>query len=589
MEMMLIIGVIAYLIGCINPAIIIGNITNIDIRKEGSCNPGASNVLRVMGWKAALITVTSEVLIGYLAAILGKQMEGYMGTMVAFALVLIGHAFPAFYKFKGGNVVAVAFGAAFALNFPSAMLVLMVGFIVMLSTMKMSIGALSAALAYPMLICIYLPNQHIIIYFALGVAAFVMLMNVSAIKRLLKRAEPDITINVREKLLSTDYLRINPAKANSDKSTDSPFAQHVEVNDSNNEASGEPEPMDYYDGVKIPKLPKDKKFKIGVIGNGSFGTAMANLLVHNGYDVMLYGRDKEAIEKMKETNMNEKYLPYVLLSSKIKYTNNISTAVKGRKFVVMAVPTQQFRAVAKKVAKYIEKDTIVVNLAKGIEQGSTDRLSQIADEVLPKQAYVALSGPTHAEEIVRNYPSSIVAASTDAKAAKLVQDVFMNDRLRVYTQDDLVGVELAGALKNVIAIATGICDGMKFGANARAALMTRAIHEIERMGKVLGAKEQTFAGLAGIGDLMVTCTTNLSRNRRCGLFIGFGLDVDEAVKKVGSTVEGFFTAEAVCELADKENIDMPICQLTNKVLKGELEISEAFETLMARPKKDEKE
>lgn len=587
MVMMIIIGVMAYLIGCVNPAIIISNLSKIDIRKEGSGNPGTSNVLRVMGWKAALISLIAEILVGYVAVLLGKQIEGYQGAALAFALVLVGHAFPAFYKFKGGNVIAVAFGSAFALNFPSAILALLVGVIFMLSTMKMSLGAISAAFVYPFLIWLYLPNQTYLLYFTIGISVFVILMYIPAIKRLLKRTEPDITINLKEKLLSVDYMRINYTNMGEDKSTDSPVAQHVAGGISQSEQ--EPEPTDFYKDVKIPKLPKDKKYKIGVIGNGSFGTAMANLLVHNGYDVTLYGRNKEAIDKMKETNMNEKYLPYVLLSNKIKYTNNLSTAVKGRKIVVMAVPTQQFRAVSKKVAKFIEKDTIIVNLAKGIEQGSTDRLSQIAEEVLPKQAYVALSGPTHAEEIVRNYPSSIVAASKDAESAKLIQDVFMNDRLRVYTQDDLIGVELAGALKNVIAIATGICDGMKFGANARAALMTRAIHEIERMGKVLGAKDATFAGLAGIGDLMVTCTTNLSRNRRCGLFIGIGLDVDEAVKRVGSTVEGFFTAEAVCELADKENIDMPICQLTNKVLKGELEINEAFETLMARPKKDEKE
>ena len=587
MVMMIIIGVMAYLIGCVNPAIIIGNISKIDIRKEGSGNPGTSNVLRVMGWKAALISLIAEIIVGYSAVLIGKQIEGYQGAAIAFALVLVGHAFPAFYKFKGGNIIAVAFGAAFGLNFPSAILTLLVGMIVMLSTMKMSLGAISAAVVYPFLIWLYLPNQKYLLYFTIGFSVFVILMCIPVIKKLLKRTEPDITINLKEKLLSVDYMRINYTNMGEDKSTDSPVAQHVAGNI--HQPEQEPEPTDFYKDVKIPKLPKDKKYKIGVIGNGSFGTAMANLLVHNGYDVTLYGRNKEAIDKMKETNMNEKYLPYVLLSDKIKYTNNLSTAVKGRKIVVMAVPTQQFRAVSKKVAKFIEKDTIIVNLAKGIEQGSTDRLSQIAEEVLPKQAYVALSGPTHAEEIVRNYPSSIVAASKDAESAKLVQDVFMNDRLRVYTQDDLIGVELAGALKNVIAIATGICDGMKFGANARAALMTRAIHEIERMGKVLGAKDATFAGLAGIGDLMVTCTTNLSRNRRCGLFIGIGLDVDEAVKRVGSTVEGFFTAEAVCELADKENIDMPICQLTNKVLKGELEINEAFETLMARPKKDEKE
>jgi len=344
--------------------------------------------------------------------------------------------------------------------------------------------------------------------------------------------------------------------------------------------------MDYYAGQEIPDLG-DKKCSIAVLGNGSFGTAIANMLVYKGHDVILYGRNKEAIELMKKRRMNDHYLPYVILSDKIEYTSDLKKAVKDRKIVVFAIPAQKFREVSSKCAKYMDKDAIAVNLAKGIEQKTLKRLSEVAAETLPGKVYVALSGPSHAEEIVRNFPAGVVVASQDKEAAEFVQDVFMSEQFRVYTQEDMIGVEIAGAVKNVIAITTGISDGMKLGSNARAALMTRAIHEIRRLGDALGANHETFSGLSGIGDLIVTCSTNLSRNRRCGLLIGLGLEAEDAVSRVGSVVEGFYTAEAVCQLADKYNVEMPICKATYKVLQGQLEPMKAVRMLMSREKKDE--
>ena len=229
----------------------------------------------------------------------------------------------------------------------------------------------------------------------------------------------------------------------------------------------------------------------------------------------------------------------------------------------------------------------MVNLAKGIEKKTLLRMSEVAAETIPGVTYVALSGPTHAEEIVRNAPAGIVAASADAEAAQAIQDAFMSEQLRIYTQDDMVGVEIAGAVKNVIAIATGISDGMKLGSNARAALMTRSIHEIKRLGLALGANPETFSGLSGIGDLIVTCSTNLSRNRRCGLLIGLGLEAKDAVERVGSVVEGYYTADAVCDLAKKLDVDMPVCKVTRAVLKGKTAPEDAVKQLMSRSKKDE--
>ena len=214
------------------------------------------------------------------------------------------------------------------------------------------------------------------------------------------------------------------------------------------------------------------------------------------------------------------------------------------------------------------------------------RLSEIAAETIPSATYVALSGPSHAQELVRNLPAS-VSTSRNKAAAEYIQDVFMTDKFRIYTQEDITGVEVSGAVKNVIAITTGISDGMKLGSNARAALMTRAVHEIKRLGTAMGADPETFSGLSGIGDLIVTCSTNLSRNRRCGLLIGLGLEPEDAVKRVGSVVEGFYTAEAVVELAEKYDVEMPICTVTNNILKGDLAPEKALNLLMSRSKKDE--
>jgi glycerol-3-phosphate dehydrogenase len=314
---------------------------------------------------------------------------------------------------------------------------------------------------------------------------------------------------------------------------------------------------------------------------------MANLIVHNGHRVIIYGRNRAALEAMKETRVNSRYLPGALLSDRLEYTNELGEAVSGRDIVVFAVPAQTFRQVSSNASAYLKEGTIVVNLAKGIEKNTLKRMSEVAAETIPQARYVALSGPTHAEEIVMNAPAGIVAVSTDTEAAKTVQDTFMSEQLRVYTQEDMVGVEIAGAVKNVIAIATGVSDGMNLGNNARAALMTRSIHEIKRLGSALGANQETFSGLSGIGDLIVTCSTDLSRNRRCGLLIGSGLKAEEAVEKVGSVVEGYYTADAVCELAQKLDVEMPVCKVTQAVLNGELPPDKAVKALMSRDKKDE--
>ena len=638
---LVIIGLIAYALGNINPSIIIGKIYGVDIRKEGSGNAGTTNTIRVIGLTAGLICLAVDIFKAFAAVTIGYNMGDVNGSMVAFACVVLGHCFPALWKFKGGKGVAAAFGAALALNWPSAIAAFFVAAIMLLITRRMSVGSIAAALAYPVLIWYYEPEC---LYFAIGAAVFLLIMHISNITRLSKGQEKALTFGHRTladrgKPVETETDHSEAAAEEPDdieadtimdtgaesetgtaaeisvadnplteeelqelgedvtafedmESGESPIAadatqEPVLVKAQTQEAvRPEPEPMDYYAGTVIPDLGDDA-CRIAVIGNGSFGTAMANLLVYNGHDVTLYGRNSGAIELMKEHRMNDHYLPYVILSERINYTSNLEEALKGKSIVVFAVPTQQFRAVSAACAEYLEEGVIVVNLAKGIEQKTLMRLSEIASETIPSATYVALSGPSHAEEIVRNFPAGVVVCSKNKAAAEHVQDVFMSEKFRVYTQDDMTGVEIAGAVKNVIAIATGISDGMKLGSNARAALMTRAIHEIKRLGSAVGADPETFSGLSGIGDLIVTCSTNLSRNRRCGLLIGLGLEPEDAVKRVGSVVEGYYTAEAVCDMAEKYDIEMPICIVTNSILKGELEPEEALHMLMSRNKKGE--
>ena len=620
---LIIIGVIAYALGNINPSIIISRLFyGIDIRKEGSGNAGTTNTIRVIGLTAGLICLAIDILKGFAAVTIGYNMGGVYGSMTAFALVVLGHCFPAAWGFKGGKGVACAFGSAIALSWPSAIAAFFIAGLFLALTRRMSIGSLAAVISFPALVWYYDTEYF---YFAIGIAAFLVLMHISNIIRLSRGEEKALTVGhkerkgsspgsdseksgsvsktaseespiaVAEKPLTEEELKRLGADAQlveDLESGESPVAADATqepglVGAQTQEAiRPEPEPVDYYAGTEIPDLGDDK-CKIAVIGNGSFGTAMANLLVYKGHDVTLYGRNKAAMELMKQHRMNDHYLPYVILSDRIKYTSDLKKAVKGKSIVVFAVPTQQFREVSSKCAGWLEDGVIAVNLAKGIEQKTLKRLSEIAAETIPSATYVALSGPSHAEEIVRNFPAGVVAASKNKAAAEYIQDVFMSDQFRVYTQEDMTGVEIAGAVKNVIAITTGISDGMKLGSNARAALMTRAIHEIKRLGTAMGANSETFSGLSGIGDLIVTCSTNLSRNRRCGLLMGLGLDAEEAVRRVGSVVEGYYTAEAVCELAEKYNVDMPICKITQSLLAGETKPEKALKMLMSRSKKDE--
>ena len=329
------------------------------------------------------------------------------------------------------------------------------------------------------------------------------------------------------------------------------------------------------------------KNKVAVIGAGSFGTSLAMLLVGKGHEVSIWGRKKSQMALMRETLENPHYLPGVRLPKELNIVDNMEDALKGADIVLFSVPAQQFRNVFTDAKCYMTGSEIVVNVAKGIEKGTLLRLSEVAKEVMPEIKYVTLSGPSHAEEVAKALPTTVAVASEDEELAKFIQEVFNTDRFRVYTNDDIVGVELGGSLKNIIALGAGISDGMGFGDNAKAAMMTRGVTEMSRLGIALGAKPETFSGLAGLGDLIVTCTSMHSRNRRCGIMIGQGKTVEQAKEEIGMVVEGLSTAEAAGALASKYNIEMPITECICSMIEGKINAIEAVEILMGRKTKNE--
>ena len=326
--------------------------------------------------------------------------------------------------------------------------------------------------------------------------------------------------------------------------------------------------------------------KIAVMGSGGWGTALALVLLENGHEVTLwsYREEESAILREKRENPMLKGVP---LPDGLALTSD-RECVKNCKVVVLATPSFAVRTTARAVASLLEPSAVLVSVSKGIEKDTSLTLTDaIAQEVGEGHPIVALSGPSHAEEVGRGVPTVVVSASRDKAAAELVQDLFMNERFRVYASDDVVGVELGAALKNVIALCAGICDGMGFGDNTKAALMTRGLTEIARLGVALGGRRETFAGLSGVGDLIVTCTSMHSRNLHAGMLIGRGKSVEQAKTEVGQVVEGINALPAACHLAKKYKVEMPIVQAVEAILDGKLEARNALMALMGRSLKRE--
>lgn len=326
--------------------------------------------------------------------------------------------------------------------------------------------------------------------------------------------------------------------------------------------------------------------KVTFIGAGSFGTALAVLLAEKGNDVYIYDRNKEIVDDINIERRNIRYMKKLYIPENVTAVSTMEKAVKDADYVVLAVPSQVIRTVSKQVKQYINKDAVIISIAKGIEKGTNKRMSVVIGEEL-QNPVVILSGPSHAEEVALKLPTTVVTTSTDMKYAKDVQDLFMNSYFRVYTNDDIIGVEIGGAVKNIIALAAGIIDGLGFGDNTKAALITRGMSEIARIGIALGGKAKTFYGLTGMGDLIVTCTSKHSRNRMAGYLIGKGKTVDEAVSEVKMVVEGIDACKAFYNLKEKLNISMPITDGLYKGLFNGKTSDEVISELMNRDKKNE--
>lgn len=331
------------------------------------------------------------------------------------------------------------------------------------------------------------------------------------------------------------------------------------------------------------------KAKIGVIGGGSWGTSLAILLANKGYNVEMWLRDEKQFKEMEDTRVNQKYLPNVELPKNLKLTTDLEKASFRKDMLLLSIPTHGVREILNNSKLFINPEQIIVNVAKGIENESLLRISQIVEEILPNNKYAVLSGPSHAEEVAKNKPTTVVSASRSKAVAEYVQDLFMTPNFRVYTNPDVIGVELGGSLKNVIALGAGISDGLEYGDNGKAALMTRGIFEMARLGEEMGANINTFSGLSGIGDLIVTCTSMHSRNRRAGILIGQGMKTDEVIRKIGMVVEGIKTSKSVFQLAKEYNVIMPIATEIYGVLYKGNNVKDSVNSLMVRDKKHEME
>ena len=326
--------------------------------------------------------------------------------------------------------------------------------------------------------------------------------------------------------------------------------------------------------------------KVTVLGSGGWGTALALVLLENGNDVTLWSYTQEESDVLRQTGENP-MLKGVKLPKELKLNTDIN-AVKGCQAVVLATPSFAVRSTAAALREVADPGTVLISVAKGIEKDTSLRLSQaIEAEVGEKCPVVVLSGPSHAEEVGRHIPTAVVAAADDIKHAELVQDLFMNTRFRVYTSTDRIGTEICAALKNVIALCAGCCDGLGYGDNTKAMLMTRGLAEIARLGVALGGKQESFTGLAGVGDLIVTCCSMHSRNRRCGILVGQGMPIDQALKEIGAVVEGYYAAANARALAVKAGVEMPIAQMAYEVLYEGRDVNTVVKELMSREKRAE--
>jgi glycerol-3-phosphate dehydrogenase (NAD(P)+) len=330
-----------------------------------------------------------------------------------------------------------------------------------------------------------------------------------------------------------------------------------------------------------------ERLTVAVLGAGSWGTALGALIARNGVSTRLWGRDREALAAMATSRRNQRYLPDIELPAELDYESDLADAVRGANVVLIVVPSHAFASMLAELAPVLDANTSIAWATKGFEPGTGRFLHELVAEQLPGRAAAVITGPSFALEVAAGLPSAVTVHSDDDAFAQQLASLLHAPNLRAYSGSDVLGAELGGAMKNVLAVATGIADGMELGLNARAGLITRGMNEMLRLGVALGARPETLIGLSGLGDLVLTCTGDLSRNRRLGLALGRGIAIDEALRQIGQVVESVFTADEVNRLADKHQLDLPISAGVHAVLHGEVTPADALKALMAREQKPE--
>ncbi|MBR4255124.1 MAG: glycerol-3-phosphate 1-O-acyltransferase PlsY [Lentisphaeria bacterium] len=563
----------SYLVGAVPFGFLIGKMKGIDIRKHGSGNIGATNVTRVVGKGWGRLCFFLDFLKGAFPVIAASMLStressqfvvehlpewlkmepclpdpaGLLACVAAFAAVC-GHIWPVYLKFKGGKGISTAAGAILALNPLSLISAGVVWAVVFFASRYVSLASIAAAVSIAVFCVVFrlagLSNAtrpEILLLFLL--AALAVTKHASNIKRLREGTENKFERKKKAAPLSLATLQDSSA------------------------------------------------IHAAVLGDGAWGTALALTLHANGHKVKVWGAFQENIDAVNRDHENKKFLAGVPIPDDLEFTSDMESAVKDARLVVLATPSQYLRGVLQKFKPYLNPDTqIVVDIVKGIEVSSLLTMSELCRQELGPTHYVALSGPSHAEEVARRIPTLVVTACEDRDIAEYVQRIFMNDFFRVYTSYDVVGVELGGALKNIYAIAAGFVDGCGLGDNTKAALMTRAIAEMSRLGKRLGGQRGTFSGLSGVGDLIVTCTSRHSRNRYVGEELGKGRKIDEIIRSMNMVVaEGVKTCEAAYELSERWNVETPLIHGIYAVIHDGRDAREVVHGLMTRKAKNEEE
>lgn len=542
--MLLLSVAIAYLLGSIPFGLLIGLMSGRDVRQLGSGNIGFANVLRTIGWRAGLPCFICDVMKGFapafwIAPALCPDDPSHLPQVLAGIAAICGHNFPVWLRFKGGKGVATSAGALLAILPGPLLVAFSAWFLVVLTTRYMSLGSLVAGVVLLSAHLaqvgggLFLPDALPITITVFVLVTLVFIQHRSNIRRLIHGTEPRIFV-------ATDQAEVSAVVNRSDCR------------------------------------------RVTILGAGGWGTAMGNLLASNNLTVTLWGHCPDHLHALATDGENKMFLPGIKIDPAIQYQADMKIALKNADIVIVAIPTQFLRASLAAAKGLIPANVPIISLTKGIEHETLKRPSEVIADVTGCTRIVALSGPSHAEEVAKKRPTTVVIASEDEGLVNEVQAALMSPYFRVYTANDIVGVELGGALKNVIAVAAGIGIGLELGDNAMAALVTRGQAEMTRLGMALGANPMTFAGLSGIGDLIVTCISPFGRNRQVGLELGRGKTPSEILAGMSKVAEGVTTAVSARALGQKTGVELPIVEEVYRVLYEDKDPRKAVEDLMTR-------